>query len=195
MRIVDTFIQRHREKKLRANPNLKITKSTTISSHASLRFGKLGVIKIGENSFVNEFCAINTCNSSIEIGDNVLIGPATVINTINHRFERTDIPILEQGLNEKPIQIENDTWIGAHCTIIGGAKIGAHSIIGAHSLVTKDIPPYSIAYGIPCKVIKTREPQKEHTSDDYVENEELSTIEGPLLQNRTCYKTNKRVNV
>jgi acetyltransferase-like isoleucine patch superfamily enzyme len=108
-----------------------------------------------------------TANSEIKIGNNVLIGPGTVINTANHNFERIDIPIKSQGITEKPIIIEDDVWIGANCTILGGTKIGAHSVIGAHSLVKGDIPPYSVAYGVPCIVKRTRRTTNNTSSDGH----------------------------
>lgn len=154
-KFVYNFMKKQREKKWATNPHVQIAKSADISPNATIRFGK-GVIKIGENVFVNELCALNTCDSTIKIGNDVLIGPGTIINTINHHVDRTDIPILNQGLNEKPIVIEDDTWIGANCTILGGVQIGAHSVIGAHSLVNHSIPPNSVAYGVPCKVIRKR---------------------------------------
>jgi len=123
----------------------------------SLNCGKLGAIEIGEDTFINELCSIYTYNSTIKIGNGVLIGPATVINTHHHNFQRNDLPIQKQGGYVKPIIIEDDVWIGAHCTILGGVRIGAHSVIGAHSLVNKSIPPRSVAYGVPCKVKRTRD--------------------------------------
>lgn len=139
------------------NSNITIAKSATVSPKASINCGELGIIEIGEKTVINEFCSIYTHNSIIKLGKEVLIGPATVIHTHHHNFQRNDLPIKKQGGKGKPIVIEDDVWIGAHCTILGGVRIGAHSVIGAHSLVNKSIPPYSIAYGVPCKVKRTRD--------------------------------------
>jgi len=143
-------------KRLNMNPNIKISKGAHVLAKTSINCGKLGIIKIGEDTFINELCSIYTYNSTITIGKGVLIGPATVINTFHHNFQRTNLPIQQQGSGGKPILIDDDVLIGAHCTILGGVKIGAHSVIGAHSLVNKSIPPYSVAYGVPCKVKRTR---------------------------------------
>lgn len=144
-------------KRLKLNPNITIGKGAHVLAKTSINCGKLGIIEIGEDTFINELCSIYTHSSTIKIGKGVLIGPATVINTHHHNFQQTDLPIQQQSGNGKPIIIEDDVWIGAHCTILGGVRIGAHSVIGAHSLVNKSIPPCSVAYGVPCKVKRTRD--------------------------------------
>lgn len=138
------------------NPNVTIAKSASVRPTSNINCGVLGRIDIGENTFINEFCSIFTFENVIKIGQNVLIGPSTVMHTFSHNFDRNDLPIKEQGGKEKPIVIENDVWIGANCTILGGVRIGSHSVIGAHSLVNRDIPPHSLAYGVPCVVKKNK---------------------------------------
>jgi acetyltransferase-like isoleucine patch superfamily enzyme len=137
-----------------SNPNIKIGRSSEV--FAKLDCDKLGMIEIGENCFIGELCSITANGSNVKIGNGVLVGPGTVMHTIDHCFARTDMPIWKQGVYPKPIIIEDDVWIGANCTILAGARIGAHSVIGAHSLIIGNIPPFSIAYGIPCKVHRYR---------------------------------------
>jgi galactoside O-acetyltransferase len=153
---VSFFVSEIRKRKFHANldPKVRIAKSAWV--HPSvLMYPESGRIEIGENSTLNEFCTIHA-SGGVKIGNGVRTGPHTVFVTVHHNFERLDVPIWTQGTRGKPIVIEDDVWIGAHCTIIGGVRIGAHSVIGAHSLVTKDIPPYSVAYGVPCKVRRSR---------------------------------------
>ena len=92
----------------------------------------------------------------ITIGNDVRIAPYVAMIATNHRFDRLDVPISAQGHNFGPITIEDDVWIGAHVVVTAGVKIGHGSVIGAGSVVTHDIPPYSIAVGAPARVIKTR---------------------------------------
>jgi acetyltransferase-like isoleucine patch superfamily enzyme len=110
-------------------------------------------ITIGDNFYLNSGCHIL---GDISIGNDVLIGPKTVIWGRDHKMAR-DRPIREQGHTKKPIVIGNDVWIGANVTILKGVRIGDGAVIGAGSVVTKDIPEYAIAVGNPAKVKKFRE--------------------------------------
>jgi len=93
----------------------------------------------------------------VKIGENVMMGPECYIYTYNHRTERTDIPMNQQGYTEeRPVIIGNDVWIGSRVTILPGVHIGNGVVIGAASVVTKDIPDYAIAAGNPAKIIKYR---------------------------------------
>jgi len=137
---------------------IRIAKSAIVHPSAMI-FPESGYIEIGENSTVNEFCVIHGLGG-VRIGSGVRIGCHTVIHTVHHRSKRLDIPIWRQGVYGKLVIIEDDVWVGAHCTILGGVRIGAHSVIGSHSLVTRDIPPYSIAYGVPAKARRSRKDNK-----------------------------------
>lgn len=91
------------------------------------------------------------------IGNYVMMGEDCTIITRNHRFSRTDIPMMEQGFEEeKPVIIGNDVWIGDKVTILPGVHIGDGCVIGAGAVVTRDIPPYSIAAGVPARVLRNR---------------------------------------
>ena len=137
-----------------SNPKIRIAKSAWIDPTAVVN-PESGWIEIGNHSTVNEFCALHGAGG-IRIGNGVRIGCHTVIHSVQHHFERLDVPIWKQGTHAKPIVIEDDVWIGVNCTILAGVTIGAHSVVGANSLVTKDIPPYSVAYGAPAKVLRSR---------------------------------------
>lgn len=103
---------------------------------------------IGVNSKIYGTCAI---------GNYVMMGEDCTIITRNHRHDRTDIPMMQQEFEpEKPVRIGNDVWIGDRVIILPGVEIGDGCIIGAGSVVTHSIPPYSIAAGVPAKVIKNR---------------------------------------
>jgi len=156
MSAISFFIDELRKRKFHAklDPKIRIAESAWIHPSVMI-FRESGWIEIGENSTVNELCTIHGLGG-VKIGKDVRIGCHTVIHSVEHHFRRLDIPIWKQGTHGKPIVIEDDVWIGAHCTILGGIRIGAHSVIGAHSLVTRDIPPYSVAYGVPCKVRRSR---------------------------------------
>jgi acetyltransferase-like isoleucine patch superfamily enzyme len=122
-------------------------------------------IVIGDNVFINKNAYIA---GRVVIGDNVLIGPnVTIIDgSGNHNFTNVGQPINVQGRGtDVTINIGKDSWVAANVIIIKGAGIGEGSIIGAGSLVTKEMPPYCICFGAPCKPESFRytdEELKEH---------------------------------
>jgi maltose O-acetyltransferase len=113
-------------------------------------------IKIGNNTFINRGCCIDATSGEIIIGDNVMIGCDCVFSCSNHKLLRSDIPMTLQGFDSGKIHINNDVWIGAKAVILKDVMIGEGSVIGAGSVVTKNIPAYSIAVGNPARVIKKR---------------------------------------
>lgn len=95
------------------------------------------------------------CADSIKIEDNVLISAGVFITDLDHVTADKTKPVLEQGICTKPVQIGEGTFIGKDCMILSGVKIGKHCVIGANTVVTKDIPDYATAVGSPARVIKT----------------------------------------
>ena len=127
----------------------KVGKNCWIESPFNCDYGYN--ITVGDNFYTNTNCCILDC-AKVTIGNNVWIGPNVGIYTPNHAFdskERTDG--YEKSL---PIEIGDNVWIGGGVTIIGGVKIGSNSIIGAGSVVTKNIPAGVIVAGNPAKVIR-----------------------------------------
>lgn len=137
---------------------------------------------IGDNSMVEDFTTINNGVGEVRIGNNsliglgnVIIGPITVGNNVilaqnivasglNHNYADIRQPIYQQGVSVAPIVIEDDCWIGANTVITAGVRIGKHCVIAAGAVVTKNIPPYSVAVGNPARVIK----QYDASSDEWI---------------------------
>jgi len=92
----------------------------------------------------------------VEIKNQVRIAPRCNIVSNNHRFKDKDKPIMEQGMDNKPVFIDNDVWVGINVTILPGVRIGKGSIVAAGSVVTKDVEAGSVVGGVPAKVIKMR---------------------------------------
>ena len=111
-------------------------------------------IRIGNHCHINEGVFIQGCY----IGDYVMIAPNVSILNISHIHSDISRPMITQGTTERsnPI-IENDVWIGRNAVILPGVTIGRGSIVGAGAVVTKNIPPFSLAVGVPAKVIKSRD--------------------------------------
>jgi acetyltransferase-like isoleucine patch superfamily enzyme len=115
-----------------------------------------GWIKIDSNCTVNSF-AVLYGHGGLQIGNGVRISAHVVIVPMNHIYKNPEEPIWMQGETREGIKIDDDVWIGAGAKILDGVWIGKGSIIGAGAVVTRDIPPYSVAVGIPARVIKKRQ--------------------------------------
>jgi len=132
---------------------------------------------LGNDSTIEDFTTINNGVGDVLIGDrvrigmsNVLIGPVTIGNDVmlaqnivlsglNHGYEDINIVPHKQPVTKKKITLEDEVWIGANSVVVAGVTIGKHSVIAAGSVVTKNIPPYSVAVGNPARVIKQYNPQ------------------------------------
>jgi acetyltransferase-like isoleucine patch superfamily enzyme len=110
-------------------------------------------IIIGNNFYMNAGCHVL---GEIIIGDDVMIGPKTVIWGRDHGISRKKL-MRCQPHNKRLIRIGNDVWIGANVTILKGVNINKGAIIGAGSVVIKDIPEFAIVVGNPARIIKYRE--------------------------------------
>jgi len=111
------------------------------------------IIEIGDNFYLNVGCHLL---GEIYIGNDVIVGPKTIIWGRDHGIARNEL-IRQQLHRKEPIVIGNDVWIGANVTVLKGVRIGDGAVIGAGSVVTKDIPDYCVAVGNPAKVVKKRE--------------------------------------
>lgn len=110
---------------------------------------------IGDNVTFNANCHVGVVNY-VKIGNNALIGSYVLITDHSHgELERTSVPVAKRKLLSKgPVIIEDNVWIGEHACIMPGVTIGKGSIIGANAVVTHDGPPYSVAVGVPARVVK-----------------------------------------
>ena len=115
-----------------------------------------GAIEIAANAYVGPYCVLYG-HGGLTIGRNTMIGAHTVIIPANHGFERIDVPMNTQPLTKKGIVIGEDVWIGSGCRILDGVHIGGGSVIGAGCVVTKNIDPYSIALGVPARIVGSRQ--------------------------------------
>ncbi len=127
---------------------------------------------IGGMSVVESYSCINNAVGDVVIGDhtriglhNTIIGPVTIgshvnlaqgitVTALNHNFCDAQKRIDQQGVSTAAVVISDDVWIGANAVILPGVTIGRHSVIAAGAVVTKDVPPYSVAAGVPARIIK-----------------------------------------
>ncbi len=110
-------------------------------------------LSIGNNVSINRNCVINA-GGEVEIGNDVLIGPNVTIYSQNHNFNKKNVLFRLQGYTTKKTTIKNNIWIASNVTILPGVTIEDNCVIGANSLVNKDIPKNSLAVGNPVRIIK-----------------------------------------
>jgi acetyltransferase-like isoleucine patch superfamily enzyme len=111
-------------------------------------------IRIGSGCFLNRNVML-AAQRGIEIGDHVMFANGCFVGDAAHRFDDPEQPITHQGFTSKgPVQIGDNCWFGANCVVTSGVTIGERCVIGANSVVTEDLPPRTIAAGLPAKVIR-----------------------------------------
>jgi acetyltransferase-like isoleucine patch superfamily enzyme len=113
-------------------------------------------ISFGDNIFINKNFHISARN--LNFGSNIMIGPNLVIECDNHKFNISGKKMwdIRESREIGAVSIEDDVWIGANVTILPNVIIREGTVIGAGSVVTKTLPPYSVCVGVPCRVIKRR---------------------------------------
>jgi len=124
--------------------------------HSNVYFGSGLQLSIGSHSNISHGSWLS---ADTTIGKDVMMGPNVTIISASHEFASVDLPMRLQGMKKsKPVVIEDGVWLGTRSIILPGVTIGAHSIVGAGSVVTKSFPPYSIIAGNPATLKKIRKP-------------------------------------
>jgi acetyltransferase-like isoleucine patch superfamily enzyme len=108
-------------------------------------------ITIGAGS-VCTYYVLMQCTTSIDVGERCMFGQSTIVVDGQHRFRDLTKPMLDQGYDFEPIVLEDDATITTKCTIM--SRVGTRAFVGANSVVTKPIPPYTIAVGAPARPIE-----------------------------------------
>jgi acetyltransferase-like isoleucine patch superfamily enzyme len=127
--------------------NVKIGRDCLLQDAVYLRAGTEGKITLGDRAAINSFARLFG-HGSIEIGEDAQIGPGCLITTTDHNIYEN----LEASF--KKVTIGKRAWIGANVTVLPGISIGDYAVVGAGSVVTKDVPAYSVVVGVPARVIK-----------------------------------------
>lgn len=138
-------------------------KKSFIEDFSTINNG-VGDVNIGENTIIG---LGNTIIGPVSIGNNVMLAQNVVISGLNHNYEDVNLPPSSQGVTCSAVDIADDVWIGANTVITAGVSIGKHSIIGGGSVVTKNIPEFSVAVGNPARVVK-RYNEKSSSWEKYI---------------------------
>lgn len=119
--------------------------------------GHKGTVTIGDGTHIQGSCNLKGFLGSLRIGRDVQIAPYCVFSPYEHGFDDLETPIRSQPITTKgDIVIEDDVWLGAGVIVLNGVTIGRGAVIGAGAVVTKDVPPFCIAVGMPACVVRRR---------------------------------------
>ncbi|MBW4568081.1 MAG: GAF domain-containing protein [Tolypothrix carrinoi HA7290-LM1] len=142
----------------RGHENNKIYLGERVALERGVEIGALDntYIHIDENTYIAPYVCI-AGPGNVKIGKHCMIASHSGIYANNHNFADLTVLIREQGVTRKGIIIEDNCWVGHGVTVLDGVTIGQGSVIGAGSVVSKDIPPFAVAVGVPAKVIRDRQ--------------------------------------
>jgi acetyltransferase-like isoleucine patch superfamily enzyme len=163
---IEDNVRIHRDVRIMSlgrNSKIRLKNWAHLDRGVDIRTHHTGEIEVGENSYIGPY----TCLSGdfIKIGRDCMIASHSGLYANNHNFADPDRPICQQGSNYKGIVIEDDCWLGSGVRVLDGVTIGQGSVIGAGAVVTKSIPPYSIAVGVPAKVVGKRDGSRREKSE------------------------------
>lgn len=141
---------------------IKIGDKSVIREYAWLNAGRGSgpgfVLEIGQGCYIGRFAQINAAHKVI-LEDKVLIADKVYISDMDHDFSDPMLPIMDQGVTSKGcIRLKSGCWIGTGSVILSGVTVGKNAIVGANSIVNRDVPDYSVVAGAPAKVIRQRAP-------------------------------------
>jgi acetyltransferase-like isoleucine patch superfamily enzyme len=116
----------------------------------------LGKVSMRDGSSISNNSFLNGSTAGISIGRKVMIAPNCVLVAFDHSYQDLDTPMIDQPVVSAPIIIDDDVWIAANCTITKGVRLGRGCIVGANSVVTRDVEPFMLVGGVPARVIGNR---------------------------------------
>lgn len=145
--------------------SIHIGAGTMISGHVAMSAGwgpghegiSDRIVVIGDRCLIGRGSSI-VGHEYIEVGNDVWTGHNVHITDMNHGYEIVDLPISVQNQPEAPVRIGSGSWLGHNTVVLPGVTIGEHVVVGAGSIVTSDLPDFSVAVGSPARVIRRYEP-------------------------------------
>jgi acetyltransferase-like isoleucine patch superfamily enzyme len=132
---------------------LTLGERVVLNDRAAFFIGSGCSVAIGDDTYIGRYCEI-ACNSHLKIGRHCAIAAFCTIIDTDHGYRDPLLPVNSQELEINPVVIGDEVWIGYKATVLRGVELGTHSVIGANSVVTRSVAPYSVAAGSPASVIK-----------------------------------------
>jgi acetyltransferase-like isoleucine patch superfamily enzyme len=148
----------------RRNVEIRAHGSSTISVHNNTRIDRgvrllaanAAVIEIKSGARIGLYTVLNG-GDSITIGHKALVSGFVYLQTSMHGYKSKEQAVQDQGYDHAPVVLEDDAWLGTHVVVLPGVTIGKGAVIGSNAVVTKNIPAYQVAAGVPAKIVKERE--------------------------------------
>ena len=137
--------------------NIELGANVYVGHHAILKGYHKNLMRIGDEAWIGQQAFLHSAGG-IDIGARVGIGPGVRIITSAHAEAGRHVPILNSPVELAPVVIEDDCDLGVGAIVLPGVRIGRGAQIGAGAVVTEDVPPYSVAVGVPAKVTRERQP-------------------------------------
>jgi acetyltransferase-like isoleucine patch superfamily enzyme len=133
---------------------LEVGEHTLFEPHVWITAPGQARVRIGSQSFLN-IAVMVAAHELVEIGDHCMFANGCFVTDANHRFDDLDKPVPWQGFTSKgPTRVGDNVWCGANVVITSGVTVGERCVIGANSVVTQNLPAFSIAFGAPARVVK-----------------------------------------
>jgi acetyltransferase-like isoleucine patch superfamily enzyme len=141
-----------------ANSRIDFNKNVAIHDFVKLVAEDNGLISFGERVNIGDYSTIRASRATIEIGSHTMLGQYVKLISTNHSYKNKNLYIHDQDIDMEKIGIKigEDCWLGAGCIVLPGVNIGNGVVVGAHAVVTKDIPDYAIVVGSPARIISYR---------------------------------------
>ena len=141
-------LEAFREGRLEIGPHVLLEPNVWLTAPGDAR------IRIGGGSFLNIGVMV-AADTLVEIGEHCMLANGCFVTDANHRFDDPNLPVPWQGFTSKgPTRLGDNVWLGANVVVTSGVTIGERCVIGANSVVTEDIPPFSVAAGAPARVLR-----------------------------------------
>jgi acetyltransferase-like isoleucine patch superfamily enzyme len=137
-----------------AEGRLQVGPGTLFEPHVWITAPGAARVRIGQGAFLNIGVMVAS-SGVVEIGDHCMFANGCFVSDASHRFDDPDVPVPWQGFTSKgPTRVGDNVWCGANVVITSGVTVGERCVIGANSVVTADLPPFSIAAGAPARVLR-----------------------------------------
>ena len=153
------FLGRGLELKIEPRGEIRFGRFTWIGDGTKIRSHE-GFVEIGEKTVMGQECTISAYQR-VRIGNECVIADRAMFIDFDHGIVEVERPIRLQGIYKRDVEVGNNVWIGYGACVLRGVSVGDNSVIGANSVVTKDVPANAVVGGIPARIIRMREAPRE----------------------------------